>query len=452
MSSFQSHLKEAASLPDLLRILGFVCLEKGALLQTLQAEPLEQKLIMALEAKVEASPLEGWDKALDSSKMAAANFEASLITALAKAEASYPIDCLAVLRGLCPRLHQIYEHHGGEVVLGRGAPIPFALRPIRDRFKPTTYQKTQAASDLLRGCAARFFEYSATEQVRVSINYEHGGALDELGWGTGGRLPRIATLHPPGSTKLEANEEAGGTLFFDARPENWDPDHVLDLLRQVADIEIALLPELSVRDSDAFERAITGSPAEFPRLIVAGSTHLRESQSPEVRANESRVYLDGERIAAARKHHAYEARELNGKKIQPPAKENLSPEQKTIRILSGRETRLAVVICADAIDSYIPAKIPAAGVNLLLIPSFTPEPGSFTGPPTTIATTCQGVTVIANAPPADARTPFHGIAAVPRPLTRQQTALFPGGSTSPTEIAVVDPNLPMNARGAVQWR
>jgi predicted amidohydrolase len=452
MSSFQSHLNDAASLPDLARILGSVCLEKGALLQTAQSEPLEGKLIRAIEAEVEGSPLEGWEKVVDSS-MGAAGFSVGLITALEKADAAYPIDCLAVLRGLCPRLHEIHERHAGEVVLDRGSPIPFAIRPIRDRFKPTTtYQKTQAGSDLLRGSGARLFEYSAGEQVRVSIDYRLGAAVDELGWGPEARLPRIATLHPPGSTRLEANEEDEGAFFFDARPQTWDPDHVLDLLRQVADVEIALLPELSIGDIDAVEREIARSPGDFPRLIVAGSIHLRESRSPEVRANESRVYLDGRRITTARKHHAYEARELNGKKLEPPARENLSPEQKTIRILSGRGTRLAVVICADALDTYIPAKLQAAGVNLLLIPSFTSKPGSFTGPPTAIATACQGVTVIANAPPADAATPFHGIAAVPRPQTPEQTITFPEGSTSPTEIAVVDPNLPMSAKDAVQWR
>ncbi len=60
--------------------------------------------------------------------------------------------------------------------------------------------------------------------------------------------------------------------------------------------------------------------------------------------------------------------------------------------------------------------------------------------------------MIANAPPADADTPFHGIVAVPRPLTPEQTTTFPDPSTTPTEIAVVDPNLPMNAEGAVSWR
>ncbi|HEY2055991.1 MAG TPA: hypothetical protein VGH14_18810 [Solirubrobacterales bacterium] len=452
MPSFQSHINHAESLPDLARILGAVCLKRGGELQVAREQPLEDKLIKAIEAEVESSPLEAWEKAVGGSRMAAGSFGDPLIALLEKADAFYPIDCLGVLRGLCPRLHEIYERFDGEVVLDRGTPLPFAIRPLRDRFEPTTYQKTQAASDLLSGCATRLFEYEPTEQVRASIDYRAGGALDELGWGRGARLPKIATLHPPGSTKLEANEEADGTLFFDARPVTWDPDHVLDLLRKVADIEVALLPELSIGDIDAVERTIRESPAEFPRLIVAGSIHLREPGPPEVRANESRVYLDGERVGTARKHHAFETKELNGKRLDRAARENISPEQKTMRILSGRETRLAVVICADALDTYIPLKVQAAGVNLLLVPSFTPKPGSFTGPPAAIATACQGVTVIANAPPADAATPFHGIAAVPRPLLPEQSTVFPASSVTPTEIAVIDPNLPMNAEDAVVWR
>jgi hypothetical protein len=454
MSSFKSHVNDAVDLPDLARILGSVCLSRGNELQVARAQTLERKLIDAVEAEVERSPLEAWEKAIGGSSMAAAGLDARLIAALEKADAFYPIDLLGVLRGLCPRLHEIYQRAGGEVPLGRGTPLPYAIRPRPEGYELTTYQKTQGASDLLSGCATRLFEHERNEQVRLTIDYRAGAALDELGWGANGRLPRIATLHPPGSTRLAATEEdeEGRALFFDAHPVVWDPDHVLDLLRSVADIEIGLLPELSIGDIATVERAIRKSPGDFPRLVVAGSIHLREPGPFEVRANESRIYLDGERVGNARKHHAFDAKELNEKKLDAPASENLSPEQKTVQILSGRETRLAVVICADAFDSYIPNKVQAAGVNLLLVPCFTPKPGSFTGLPVALATGCQGVSVIANAPPADAPEPFHGIAAVPRPLPPDQIKVFPDLTMTPTEIAIIDPNLPMKANGAIVWR
>jgi hypothetical protein len=452
MALFQSHLGDARSLLDLARILGSVCLDQGGRLTPALADPLERKLIRAIAGDVERSSTAAWESVIAEPDSLSSNLGAELASRLAKADASYPLDCLAVLRGLCPRLHDLFEGVGSAVVLGRGMPIPFATRPVHKLFEATTYQGTKANGGLLSGCAARLFEYSSDEQLRVAIDYRPGFELDQLCWGRSKRLPKIATIHPPGSTKLQAEKEAEGRLFFDARPEAWDPEGVLDLMRAVADIEIGLLPELSVGDIEVIERALAKDPDSFPRMVVAGSIHRREEGPPEIRSNECRVYLAGRQIGSGRKQHAYEARELNGEKLSPPAVENLSLEQKTVVILSGVQTRMAVAICADLLDDYLPFKLQVAGVNLMLAPIFTPKPGSFSGAALGIAANCQGVAVLANAPPADASTPFHGIAAVPRAIPAAHTAMYPLPETTPSEVAVIDPNLPMNDAKAIVWR
>lgn len=181
----------------------------------------------------------------------------------------------------------------------------------------------------------------------------------------------------------------GDGEFFDVHPRRWDLEGVLELLERVKDVEVAVLPELSLDRPDALEQALSKDPARYPRLVIAGSAHVRErTGSPEeVRANEARIYLDGELVGRHRKSRAYIAT----------------------------------------------------------------KKGSFNGPIADLASRRQAVCVVANAPPAEATAPFHCMVAAPQEDPDDQSRAFPrDGDGEPTRIAVFDPNKKLDE--AVSWR
>jgi predicted amidohydrolase len=245
--------------------------------------------------------------------------------------------------------------------------------------------------------------------------------------------------------------------FFGVEPTKCDPAALLLALRGVADAAIAVLPELCLTQpaADAIGDALASDPGAYPPLVVAGSVHVRDSDEggDEIRANESRLYLDGEVVAAHRKIHPFVTRDLNGERLPEPIREGLTDEQKTITVLSGTCTRLTVVICADLNDAQVPSLLEAVGVNLLLVPALTPEPGAFHGTLCALASRCQGVVVIANAhlDPLDAENPppFLLMLGVPRPDASEQARAYPDEPRQPPSLARFDPNEPLAS--AVRW-
>jgi predicted amidohydrolase len=370
------------------------------------------------------------------------------------------LEHLAFLRGLCRRaVPDFFERTEAAMLLDRGMPIPFATRPVRALFGQTTpYQPTLAVSGLLEGLGHGLFEHAASGPIRVVLDFGFRDRLDELTWSRGERLPQIATLHLPLDDADLAIGEIHDEWFFDVRPRDWRRDTVLERLRAVADAEIAVLPELSLPAPDALEADLADDPARYPPLVVAGSAHVREPAADgagELRANEARVYLDGRLAAVHRKIHAFSTRHLNGVTRARPWVEGITAEPKTITILSGTHTRLAVVICADLNDeaSRIPGLLEAAGVNLLLVPALTDRIGAFNGAATGIASRCQGVAVIVNGDRANGsgEAPFLALAAVPRPAPRDQVRLYPEDEREPRgSLGILDPNLELCR--AMSWR
>lgn len=367
---------------------------------------------------------------------------------------------LAFLRGLCTRpLPDFFERTESAIVLDRGMPVPFATRPVRALLgHATPYQPTLALSGVLEGLGHGLFEHPATGQIRVVLDFRFRDRIDALTWTAAGRLPRIATLHPP----LDDDGLEVGAIhddwFFDVRPRDWDCAAVLERLRAVADAEIAVLPELSLPSPDALEAELERDPASYPPLVVAGSAHVLDrgdDDDGEVRANEARVYLDGALAATHRKIHAYATRRLNGVPRARPWVEGITAEPKTITVLCGSHTRLAVVICADLNDeaSRVPGLLEAAGVNLLLVPALTDDVGAFNGAASGIASRCQGVAVIVNGDRANGSgaAPFLTLAAVPRPAPRDQVRLYPEAVDEPRgSLGLFDPNVELCR--AMQWR
>jgi hypothetical protein len=452
---FTSHLQAADSLLDLARRLGVVCLDEGGELgRMLHGEQTKAEL-ERLEAWVAQISRATWEEVIADPSSFEEKAGAKLIVALNRAKTRQPLDFLGILRGLCRKaLPEHYLVVEEQVDLEEGLPIPFATRPIYAKLGDdcTPSQETLNRGSLLEPLPYSLFKFSARDQVRVVLDFGHRDRIDELGWSEERGLPRIATIHPDRGGALEVKVD--GDRFFDVRPEGWNPEAILALLAQAKGegADIAVLPELSLPDPGALEKGLGANPESYPPLVVAGSAHCSTGAAAgnEVRSNESRIYLDGKCVAIAHKHHPFVTKDLLGESYPAGITENLTGEQKTIMVLSGRRTRIAVVVCADLNDLQIPQLLVAAGVNLLLVPAMTEKIGSFNAPLGDIAGYCQGVCAIANTRWSDDGKPFLSMVSVPREGPSQQSEAFPIKGTTPSQLAIFNPNerLP----GAVAWR
>jgi predicted amidohydrolase len=454
---FSSHLEKADSLLNLAQRLGSVCLEEAGELGRMLHDERTKAELGRLEAWVAQIPRETWEEVIDDPSRFEERAGAKLIAALKRAKTRQPLDFLGVLRGLCRKpLPEYYLTVEEQIDLDEGLPIPFATRPVYEKFGGdcTPSQVTLNRGSLLEPLPYSLFKFSARDQVRVVLDYGHRDRIDELGWSEERGLPRIATIHPDGGGSLRVEIDSDGAHFFDVSPESWDADAVLALLARAREegADIAVLPELSLPDPGSLQKGLEASPESYPPLVVAGSAHCSTGTAAgdEIRSNESRVYLDGKCVAIAHKHHPFVTKDLLGTPYPEGISEDLTGEQKTIMVLSGSRTRIAVVICADLNDLQIPQLLVAAGVNLLLVPAMTEKIGSFNAPLSAIAGYCQGVCAIANTRWGEDGKPFLCMVSVPREDPSQQSVALPAKDSVASQLAIFDPNerLP----GAVGWR
>jgi hypothetical protein len=453
----RDQMQAADSLLDLATRLGRICLDHGGQLLATAANEDVRPISKALEAKVAAMDPEQWLRAAESGCLVDMLDVDRLGKLVSIAEIHHPIEYMAVLRGLCQRaLPRFYNGIEGRLLLDRGVPVALVSRPINRLFRATPNPSTTlSVGHPLAMLGYKLFEYSSGGSTRIELDFACRERLDEITWTGEQRLPRIATVHPfLGAQGIEIGHETR-TWFFDVRPKEWDVDTMLGHLRKVGSIPIAVLPELCLPIADALEHALAADPASYPPLVVAGSAHIRESGVAEVRANESRIYLDGQRVAVHRKIHPFRTKHLGGHSLPYARTEGLTSEVKTITVLSGEHTRLAVSLCADLNDEQIPLLLEGACVNLLLVPAMTGGEGAFNGAVCALASRCQAVAVIVNAgldprPEIDDDSaPFLVLAAVPRPGPEEQSRRYRNGSERRAYLSIVDPNAQLDA--AVTW-
>lgn len=458
LPGFMPYLEKADSVLGLARSLGLACLEQEGELAEIMGQPRSRREVKRLQLWTGQAPYATWEGIVADPSEFENWFGAKVMAALRRTKTRHPMDLLGVLRGLCHRpLKEFFAMVTDQVLLDRGLPVPFAGRPLPDVLEAelTTNLDTLNNMSLLDPLPFELYGQAASGQVRVTLDFAHRDEIDRIGWSEEGGLPRLATLHPEGGGdyEVETVDEAGGR-FFGVHPRVLDMEAIEALLESAkkAKAQVAVLPELSLVAPDQLEEFLAEKSENFPPVVVAGSAHHLAGGSGEnaIRANESRTYLSGRCIAIARKHHAFETRELEGKTYEKPLREDISREQKTIMVLSGSQTRMATVICADLIGRRIPGLLVDAGVNLLLAPSMTPQIGSFNPPLTDIAGYCQGVAVVANTRWDDDGKPFLCMCAVPREDPAKQSAALAGDGENPAPtLGVFDPNKPLPE--AIQW-
>jgi hypothetical protein len=208
---FSSHLQAADSLLDLAKGLGAVCLEEGGELGRMLHDKRTKAELERLEAWVAQIPRGTWEEVIDDPSRFEEKVGAKLIAALDRAKTRQPLELLGVLRGLC--LKALPEHYlavEGQIDLDEGLPIPFATRPIYERFGGdcTPSQATLNRGSLLEPLPYSLFKFSARDQVRVVLDFGHRDRIDELGWSVERGLPRIATIHPDGGAPSRSRSTA----------------------------------------------------------------------------------------------------------------------------------------------------------------------------------------------------------------------------------------------------
>jgi hypothetical protein len=449
--SLTSELEAANSLFDLARRLGERCLEKEDYLKDLKGEDQSGAEIEDIAARVKRISRRSWETAIADPTAFGRIAGRNLLDALEKALMTQPLDFLGVLRGLCVgALFEVFQTFTGELPLDRGMPIPFATRTPPEEVEWMTRPKTRGEGGLFEGLDWTLFRPRRDEGPRVVLDYSHRERIDELLWTKRKRLPVIATVHPSVG-ELDYTITRPGK-FFDVRPKQPDPKWLLTRLARAKKAQIGVLPEVCLARPDELEAPIAADPGAYPALIVAGSAHVRVKEGGrEVRANESRIYLDGVKVASHRKVHRFKTKKLDKVTFPEPVQEDLSTEPKTIRILAATHTRLAVVICADLLDENVPDHLVAAGVNTLLAPAMTGKPGSFETTVEAISGRWQGVSAVANPRLHPSGKPFLCMLGNPRANRSERFACLDGSEArTPPDIAVYDSwkALP----GAVRWR
>ncbi len=454
---FSEQLEAAESVLDLARRLGVRCLASGDELVAMRGEERASEELELIEKLAGSSSHAAWEDVVGDPASFERRLGADLAAAVRRAKARQPLDFLGVLRGLCHGpLEEFFTTTGNQVELAKGLPVPFATRPLPEVLggEWTTSQGTLNDDEPLFPLPFDLYDPVKAKGLRVVLDFSCAERLDALTWEEEQKLPRIATLHPEGGGEYEIEQEGRGR-FFGVRPGCWDIAAIKKLLEQAkaAGAQLAVLPELSLPSPGALEDELARNHRAYPPIVVAGSAHCEIEKTPErkaIRANESRLYLDGECVAVARKHHRFKTKRLGAKTFGKHQWENLTREQTTITLLSGRRTRLGVAICADLLEKWIPRLLEDAGVNLLLAPAMSPKIGSFNPSLTGIAGLCQGVAAVANTRWGDDGKPFLCMCAVPRPDPLQQSKAFSGDGQNPApQIAILDSNKPLPE--AVTW-
>lgn len=456
-------LEEASSVLDLARILGERCLVDAGELRAMRDEKETAARLKRLESLVSASSCSDWEDIVVDPTRLPHYFVADFFDELAIASTRQPLDLYGVLRGLCARpLMEFFEQVRAEpalvgpIELVTGMPIIFATRPL-----PTILQGSQTpgletlhGEELLSGLPFSLYRPGSEDGLRVVLDYSHADRLDDLTWSHTKGLPRIATIHPANGHQYTI-DRLGDNRFFGVRPQDWDLQKIKECLALAKDegAQLAVLPELSMPAPDALEEELALNRTVYPPIVVAGSAHFEMEEAVSglgTRANESRTYLDGSCIAVARKNHRFKTDTIGDKTFSGPQVEDLTNEPKTLTVLSGAKTRLAVVVCADLVERDIPRLLVDAGVNLLVVPSMTSKLGSFNAPLADIASLCQGVAVVANALLNAQGDPFLLMCATPHQKPEEQTAACrPSDGTAAPHVAIFDPNKPLP--GAVSW-
>lgn len=434
-TSLEELLSPGRDLRELARALGESCLESLVELGRFEAQVQLVELGVSLQSTVEAVELDWWSdpqREQDGYLELLSPDVAGLLASIAP-----PVAILAVLRAICARpLTYFYAHTWGSFELRRGDPIPLPKRRTDTAFGAVTPSPRTMRRRTLLGTNFRLYGGPANTPIAITLDFSDRDNLDDATWigdESKGHLPVVASIHPYAIADDLVIEEVTDEAFFWVTPREWRPGEIMSQLRLAAELAgVVVMPELSLPRPDALGAEIAGAHDVLPALIVAGSAHAEvdDAELPDgtARVNRLIVYLYGARLLSHDKIHEFVASYLGPDHDIRPRREDLTRRPGRITVAAGTMTRLAAVICADLNDDEIPSLLEEVGVNLLLVPALTAEPGAFESACSSLAR-CQGVTVIVNGtavqPPRSTIEPFMVLVGLPIPTDQVREILQP---------------------------
>lgn len=448
-------LEAGEDLMSVVGSLGLDCLNQKQAVKLDRWAAGESDTITTLRTMVAAESRKMW--ASDGGFVAAPS--QALKDQLAKPGATPSLATITVLEGICFGAAKVFFANASSLVsLKRGSVVPLPERwlpEIADTPKATT---THSDPNLLdEQCNFMLWDLD----WGLELDYTYRDRLDdvcavrrpELDKKDKKRLayalPKIATVHPFGRDDMDEPDEKTKGRFFGVHPKPSIGAHqkALDTLAKARDhAQIAMLPEFCLHSPNGLDKFLAGRDPALPELVVAGSAHT-ETAPRKNRANTSHVFLDQQRIMSVSKYQPFVARLPDGNYT-----EDIVPLPPVLRLAAGTATRLAVAICSDLNSADLLGVLTAAGVNLLLCPSWTPEIGVATAALSALAGYCQCIGVVANTPghlmAKPGAQPFWACSGLPRQEDAVHTHYNP---KSPPAVGVLDPNLLPSNTGYWTW-
>lgn len=377
---------------------------------------------------------------------------------LAESGGTPPLATMMVLEGICLGAARIFFANASSLVrLGRGSVVPLPERWLPE-IAETPHPRKTHGNLLDKDCDFILWD---SEWV-VELDYTFRDRLDgvcavrrpdldrEIDEKTGKEmlayaLPKIASVHPFNSDAMTV-DEMDKRRFFGVHPKLLPEEEVHDQVIEAlaiagSEASIAVLPEFCLHSPDGLDSLLAGSEHSLAPLVVAGSAHTGKEDRRE-RANTSCMYLDRHRFLSVSKYEPFVLEFSDAAGNDYSYQEDIAPTPRVLRLAAGTATRLAVAICSDLNSLDFLGALMAAGVNLLLSPSWTPKIGVNTAGLAALAGYSQCVGVVANTPghpfAKEEKPPFWACSAVPREKGQARPHRYSG---SPPAAGILDPNV-----------
>ncbi|HVF75921.1 MAG TPA: hypothetical protein VM938_12820 [Acidimicrobiales bacterium] len=224
---------------------------------------------------------------------------------------------------------------------------------------------------------------------------------------------RITTLHPDGTVDdfiIEPGPEAGTVVNRGPVDPDAHAEVLTALLRKAADLEahVVVLPEYAVPEATRTRlKEVLEELPNAPMLVVAGSTMTDEG------FNEGSILVTAGDVCTSRAF-----RKVHRAEFQGQAEGIATDQPPSVTVWRAGDLALAVLLCRDAQDRRLMELLSDAGVNLLIVPSFTDRAESIIGVAERLSTTTQAFVIVAIGPRRLARSPGKA--------TRETEAFFRG--------------------------
>ncbi len=239
-------------------------------------------------------------------------------------------------------------------------------------------------------------------EIRVTLDgsWRTWHALPQLG--PGDRLACAVPNQTLGEFEWQRGEVEGRPVFFDFHPVADDAVQArccLNLLELAAvdGCRVVVFPELSAPKKvvDAMARWLDGQ--NVVELVVAGSRHRRARDGRW--HNQSQILFRGWR--RRRRHHKFRSFAFfdrgEGGSGRVKRTEHLAVGMPAMTVWLSPRWSTTVLLCKDAIQEPMPQLLGELRANLVLVPSLTFKTDAFAAGAAAVATTAQGITLIANA-------------------------------------------------------